>query len=68
MSSGVFLYPPNNSDLSFNYLDTVNVTWNTYAHYATNVNLTLYIQEGSQNTPVPGMSSQGYLLFLHVFF
>jgi len=53
MSSGIILYPPNNSDLSFNYLDTVNVTWNTYAHYATNVNLTLYIQEGSQNTPVP---------------
>lgn len=58
MSSGIFLYPPNDSDLSFNYLDTVNVTWNTYAPYATNVNLQLYIQEGTKKTPVLGESSE----------
>ncbi|MCJ1244793.1 hypothetical protein MMC30_001993 [Trapelia coarctata] len=45
---GAFVYPPINASLSFNYLDTVNVTWNTYVKYTSNVSLQLWIAEGDK--------------------
>jgi len=51
---GAFVYPPINASLSFNYLDTVNVTWNTYVKYTSDVSLQLWVAEGGKSQYVPG--------------
>lgn len=53
-TQGAFIYPPSNANLSFNYLDMVNVTWNTYGKYTANASLQLWIAEGDKQVYVPG--------------
>ena len=62
---GAFIYPPSNTSLVFNYLDTVNVTWNTYAKYTANASLQLLIAEGAKNDFIPGMRYERWLTHLY---
>ncbi|MCJ1399474.1 hypothetical protein MMC11_002676 [Xylographa trunciseda] len=62
---GVFLYPKDNTQPTFNYMDVINVTWDTYSEGISTPWLMLWL--GSSQAPVnhtPGISTSVGLNYL----